>query len=174
MAACVYTSEAPIAVLKQIGGNPEGGRMTQILAASKRCQVQEAIAKARATYTPLPCPGPISRKEVPLESTALQGQLATCARITAAQAQALVAQPLRGVPESVRMARAMQCLVDQYSPYSDSSRRFLEYRGPVVPVVCPPLPTEITNANLPKPSTRCDTLALLATGTPPNSIVRPG
>jgi hypothetical protein len=46
----------------------------------------------------------------------------------------------------------------------------LEYRGPNVAVVCPPMPTEITNANLPKPSTRCDTLALLATGNPPNSI----
>lgn len=173
MSGCVYTSEAPTGVLKQIGGNPEGGRMTQILAASKRCQVKEAIAKARATYTPLPCPGPVSRKEVPLESTALQGQLAACARITAAQAQQIVAQPLRGVPESVRIARAAQCLLDETSPYSNSSQRFLEYVGPRVPVVCPPLPTEITNANLPKPSTRCDTLNLLATGSPPNNLPRP-
>lgn len=174
MSACVVPPNAPIGVLKQNAGNFEGGRMVQILAASKRCQVQDAIAKARATYIPLPCPGPQSRKDVPLESTALQGQLTTCARITAAQAQLIVTQPLNGVPESVRMARAMQCLVDQYSPYSDSSRRFLEYQGPRVPVVCPPLPTEILNAHLPKPSTRCDSLALLATGGTPNTIVRPG
>ncbi len=147
--------------------------MAQILAASKRCQVNEAIAKARAMNAPTCCPPvPISRAVVPLESTNLQAQVASCARITAAQATTLATQPLRGVPESVRIARLNQDVLDQYSPYSDSRRRFLEYQGPQVPVVCPPIPTEITNANLPKPSTRCDTLALLATGTPPNSIVR--
>jgi hypothetical protein len=174
MSSCVYTSNTPFATLKQIGGNPEGGRMAQILAASKRCQVQEAIAKARAINGPVQCaPVPISRAVVPLESTNLQAQVAACARITAAQATALAVQPLRGVPESVRIARLNQEVLDQYSPYSDSRRRFLEYQGPQVPVQCPPIPTEITNANLPKPSTRCDTLALLATGSPPNTIVRP-
>jgi hypothetical protein len=174
MSSCVYTANTPVATLKQIGGNPEGGRMAQILAASKRCQVQEAIAKARAINAPGQCqPTPVSRIVVPLESTNLQGQLAACARITAQQAQVIATQPLRGVPESVRIARLNQDILDQYSPYSDSSRRFLEYRGPFIPVQCPPIPTEITNANLPKPSTRCDTLALLATGSPPNTIVRP-
>ena len=174
MSSCVYTSETPIATQKQIGGNPEGGRMVQILAASRRCQVKEAIAKARAINGPPQCsPVPQSRIVVPLESTNLQAQLAACARITAAQATTLATQPLRGVPESVRIAKLTQTLIDQYSPYSNSERRFLEYQGPVIPIACPPIPTEITNANLPKPSTRCDTLALLATGTPPNSIVRP-
>jgi hypothetical protein len=174
MSSCVYSPNTPIATLKQIGGNPEGGRMVQILAASARCQVKEAIAKARAINGPIQCaPVPQSRAIVPLESTNLQGQLAACARITAQQAQTIAAQPLRGVPESVRIARLNQAILDQYSPYSDSNRRFLEYRGPFIPVQCPPLPTEITNANLPKASTRCDTLALLATGSPPNTIVRP-
>jgi len=173
--SCVYPPTTPIATLKQIGGNPEGGRMTQILAASRRCQVQESIAKARMLNSPTCCPPvPISRRDVPLESTNLQASLAACARITSERAQILATQPLRGVPESVRIARLNQDILDQYSPYSDSQRRFLEYRGPIVPVVCPPLPTEITNANLPKPSTRCDTLNLLATGSPPNNIVRPG
>jgi hypothetical protein len=54
----------------------------------------------------------------------------------------------------------------------DEVERFAEYIGPRVPVVCPPIPTEITNANLPKPSTRCDTLNLLATGSPPNNLPR--
>jgi hypothetical protein len=174
MSSCVYTSETPIATQKQIGGNPEGGRMTQILAASKRCQVNEAIAKARAMNAPICCaPSPQSRVVVPLESTNLQAQVLGCARITANQASSLATQPLRGVPESVRIAKLNQDILDQYSPYSDSNRRFLEYQGPRVPVVCPPIPTEITNANLPKPSTRCDTLNLLATGVPPNSLVRP-
>ena len=174
MSSCVYLPDTPIATLKQIGGNPEGGRMAQILAASKRCQVKEAIAKARA-INGIPCcdTTPVSRKDVPLESTALQGQLLSYARLTAQQAQLLAQQPLRGVPESVRIARMNTMLLDQYSPYSNSERRFLEYQGPRVPVQCPPIPTEITNASLPKPSTRCDTLNLLATGSPPFNIVRP-
>jgi hypothetical protein len=175
MSSCVYPPNLPIATLKQNGGNPEGGRMVQILAASKRCQVNEAIAKARAINNGSCCsPVPVSRIVVPLESTNLQSQIARCARINAQQATLLASQPLRGVPESVRIARLNQDILDQYSPYSDSNRRFLEYQGPQVAVVCPPIPTEITNANLPKPSTRCDTLNLLATGTPPNNIIRPG
>lgn len=175
MSSCVYTSETPIATQKQIGGNPEGGRMVQILAAARRCEVKEAIAKARALNPGSCCPPvPQSRAVVPLESTNLQAQLAACARITAQQATLIAQQPLRGVPESVRIARLNQDILDQYSPYSDSRRRFLEYRGPQVAVVCPPIPTEITNANLPKPSTRCDTLNLLATGSAPNNIIRPG
>jgi hypothetical protein len=175
MSSCVYTSETPIATQKQIGGNPEGGRMVQILAAARRCEVKEAIAKARALNSGSCCsPVPQSRAVVPLESTNLQAQVAACARITAQQATVLAQQPLRGVPESVRIARLNQQILDQYAPYSDSRRRFLEYRGPVVAVVCPPIPTEITNANLPKPSTRCDTLNLLATGSAPNNIIRPG
>lgn len=175
MSSCVYTAETPIPTLKQIGGNPEGGRMAQILAASARCQVKEAIAKARAINGPPQCaPGPTSRAVVPLESTNLQGQLAACARITAQQATVIATQPLRGVPESVRIARLNQEILDQYSPYSNSERRFLEYRGPFIPIQCPPLPTEITNANLPKPSTRCDTLNLQTGMGPPNNIIRPG
>lgn len=173
MSGCVYPANVPTATLKQIGGNPEGGRMAQILAASARCQVKESIAKARALYQPPCAPVPQSRAVVPLESTALQGQLVACARLTSQQAQLLAQQPLRGVPESVRIARLNTEILDQYSPYSDSRRRFLEYQGPQVPVVCPPIPTEITNANIPKPSTRCDTLNLLATGSPPFNIVRP-
>lgn len=175
MSACVYPPDTPIATQKQIGGNPEGGRMAQILAASKRCQVKEAIAKARAINGPPMCsPVPQSRAIVPLESTNLQAQVLACARINAQQASFIASQPLKGVPESVRIARLNQDILDQYAPYSDSKRRFLEYRGPVVATVCPPIPTEITNANLPKPSTRCDTLNLLATGSAPNNLVRPG
>jgi hypothetical protein len=174
MASCIYPPDLPKGTVKQMGGNPEGGRMVQILADAKRCQVKEAIAKARAINSGSCCPPvPQSRAVVPLESTNLQAQVAACARINAQQASFLASQPLRGVPESVRIARLNQGILDQYSPYSDSRRRFLEYQGPVVPVVCPPIPTEITNANLPKPSTRCDTLNLLATGSPPNNIVRP-
>lgn len=159
-----------IAALTQKGGDTEGGRMVQILAASRRCAVQEAIQKARAANCGRPTP--ISRKQVPLESTNLAGQLAACARITSTQAQIIASQPLRGVPESVRIKQLQMATEAEYAPYNNPQRRFIAYQGPQVPVVCPPLPTEILNANLPKPSTRCDTLNLLATGVPPNSLPR--
>lgn len=142
------------------GGDTEGGRMVQILMNAKRCATAEAIKRARASCCQ---PTPTSTKVVPLESSSLQGQLAACARIDADRATALASQPLKGVSEGARIA----VLINQTCANVD---RFAEYLGPRVPTVCPPMPTEITNANLPKPSTRCDTLYLLATGVPPNSI----
>ena len=158
------TAITEAATLRQMGGNTEGGRMTQIIADSYRCQVREAVLKARGTVC---APVPISRKEVPLESTALEGRVAACYR-QQLTVQAILnrdAQPLRGVRESLRIAQLQQRIADE-------TERFQEYIGPRVPVVCPPMPTEITNAHLPKPSTRCDTLNLLATGSPPNNLPR--
>lgn len=145
----------------QKGADTEGGRMVQILMNAKRCATQEAIKKARASCC-VP-PAPVSRKQVQLESALLQARVLNCAAINAEQASILASQPLRGVSEGARIAILMQQTCANQS-------RFQEYQGPRVPFVCPPMPTEITNANLPKPSTRCDTLNLLATGTPPNSI----
>lgn len=157
--------------LKQRGGDTEGGRLAQIQANATCCAVKEAIRKARLQSNPCCDTTPVSRKQVPLESTALEGQLATCYRINTEQATRLANQNLRGVPESVRIAQLIQTTNQDYTDPLIPSRRFVEYRGPNVAVVCPPMPTEITNANIPKPSTRCDTLNLLATGVPPNSII---
>ena len=159
------------AALKQRGGDTEGGRLAQIIANSQALAVKEAIKKARNQSDPCCNTVPISRKQVPLESTALEGQLAACYRINTEQARRLANQSLRGVPESVRIAQLIQDTNTCYTDPLDSNSRFVEYRGPVVATVCPPMPTEITNANIPKPSTRCDTLNLLATGVPPNSII---
>ena len=134
--------------------------MVQILMNAKRCATQEAILRARSSCCQ---PTPTSRKAAQLESAYLQAKVAGCARINAEQASVLASQPLRGVSEGSRIAILMQ-------QTCANTNKFQEYAGPRVPFVCPPMPTEITNANLPKPSTRCDTLNLLATGTPPNSI----
>jgi hypothetical protein len=145
------------------GGNTESGRLAQILAAQRQCATQEAIKKARSACCPAT---PVSRTVVPLESTNLIGRVARCAEIGASQASFIASQSFRGVPESVRIKAAQECVVRQYqlqNPYE-------EFQGPRAVFVCPPIPTEITNANLPKPSTRCATLNLLATGKPPNSI----
>lgn len=142
------------------GGDTEGGRMVQILMNAKRCDTLQAIQRARASCCQ---PTPTSRKAAPLESTYLQGRVAACARINAEQATMMASQGLRGVSEGARIA----ILINETCA---NQNKFQEYQGPRVPFVCPPMPTEITNAHLPKPSTRCDTLNFLATGTPPNSI----
>ena len=142
------------------GPDTEGGRMVQLLMNAKRCATLEAIQKARASCY---MPTPTGNKQVQLESANLQAKVAACARVNAQQAAVLASQGLRGVSEGARIA----ILINQTCA---NTSRFEEYIGPRVATVCPPMPTEITNAHLPKPSTRCDTLNLLATGTPPNSI----
>ena len=144
----------------QKGGDTEGGRMVQILMNAKRCATLEAIRKARASCCE---PSPTSNRQVQLESANLQAKVAACARINAEKASILASQGLRGVSEGARIAILQNQTCAKVG-------RFDEYLGPRVPFVCPPMPTEITNANLPKPSTRCDTLNLLATGKPPNSL----
>ena len=137
--------------------------MVQLLMTAKRCATLEAIQRARASCCE---PTPTGNKQVQLESANLQARVAACARVNAERASILASQPLRGVSEGARIA------VLQNQTCANVGR-FDEYLGPRVPFVCPPMPTEITNANLPKPSTRCDTLNLLATGTPPNSLYTP-
>ena len=151
---------SPCTSVSTKGSDTEGGRMVQILMNAKRCATQEAILRARASCCQ---PTPTSTKAAQLESAYLQGKIAACARINSTQASILASQPMRGVSEGARIA----VLINQTCA---NTSRFEEYIGPRVPFVCPPMPTEITNANLPKPSTRCDTLNLLATGKPPNSI----
>jgi hypothetical protein len=156
--------------LRQKGGDTEGGRLLQIQANAQSCAVREAIQRARRQANPCCDTTPVSRRQVPVESTYLEGKILQCYQIDTAQATRLANQSLRGVPESVRIAQRMQETNQEFANPENPSRRFIEYRGPQVATVCPPIPTEITNANLPKPSTRCDTLNLLATGVPPNSI----
>lgn len=166
-------AEVPeLAALKQKGGNTEGGRISNILSATRCSIVRDAIQKARASNCcPIPSAYSNFRNQVPLESTNLQAKLAACARVNAQMAQTIASQPLRGVSEGSRIRIRQQQMEDNYNDYTDPERRFIEYAPAIIPVVCPPMPTYITNANLPKPSTRCNTLNLLATGAPPNSIV---
>ena len=142
----------------------ESGRVAQILENSRRCAVNAAIAKARATVCCPPVPMP--NKNVQSESALLLSQMENCARITAAEASRIAQQSLRGVPESVRIRMRQQDVIDEYAPYNNPRRRFVEYQGPVIVPPCPPIPTELSNANIPKAPTSCTALALLNTGYP--------
>lgn len=144
-------------------GQNESGRIAQLLAESKRCAVNAAIAKARATCC---APVPKPNRNVQSESALLESQVANCTRINAAQARLIASQPLRGVPESVRIAQLQQDIIDNYAPYNNPSRRFVEYQGPVIVPGCPPIATELSNGNVPKAPTSCTALALLDTGRP--------
>lgn len=142
----------------------ESGRVAQILENSRRCAVNAAIAKARATVC---CPPvPVPNKNVQSESALLLSQMENCARITAAEASQIAQQSLRGVPESVRIRMRQQDTIDEFAPYNNPRRRFVEYQGPVIVPPCPPISTELSNANIPKAPTSCTALALLNTGYP--------
>ena len=130
-----------------MGGNLESGRINQILANAQRCQIQSAILQARASGC---CPPSKSSKQIPQQSSYLDSKKDCYAFIPRIQSP---------TTESTRIRRLEQETID-------AAPKFLEYTGPRIQVQCPPLPTEITNAFLPKPSTRCDSLALLRTGRP--------
>jgi hypothetical protein len=122
--------------------NLESGRINQILTNAQRCAVHSAILKARAC-----CKTTVTTQPVPQQSTYLAGKTGCYAFIPAVQAP---------TTESTRILKLQQQTI--------AAAPRTEYQGPRVRVQCPPLPTEITNAFLPKASTRCDSLAILATG----------
>ena len=141
-------------------GNLESGRINTILADARICATRAAIGKARATVC---CPSPPSNRQVPSNSTVLQGKIDSCSVITSIKATVIAQQSLRGVPEGVRIKNLQQQTLDNYAPYNDPARRFAEYQGPRVPTICPPLDM---NTNLPKPSNSCTSLALINAGRP--------
>ena len=107
-------------------GNLESGRINTILADARICATRAAIGKARATVC---CPQ-TSNRQVPPNSTVLQGKMDSCSVITSSQASIVAAQSLRGVSESVRIKNLQQQTQDNYAPYNDPARRFAEYQGP--------------------------------------------
>jgi len=153
----------PVNPLGKQWGQNESGRVAKILADARRCAVNAAIAKANATVC---CPVPRPNKNTQLESSRLDAKVANCNQIDAQEATRIAQQSLRGVPESVRIRQRQQDVIDEFSPYNDPSRRFLEYQGPIVIPPCPPISTENLNANIPKAPTSCTALALLNTGRP--------
>jgi hypothetical protein len=158
------TSCQPVNPLGKQWGQNESGRVNQILENARRCAVNAAIAKAQATVC---CPGPVPTiRNVQLESAALDAKILSCNQITPAKATLIAQQSLRGVPESVRIRQVQQNTIDEYAPYNNPSRRFVEYQGPIIVPPCPPIPTEFSNANIPKAPTSCTALALINTGRP--------
>jgi hypothetical protein len=119
----------------------ERGRVARLLQATEAEARTNAVAKARLFYTPPCCGGKRSESStVPSESVLLTNRLLQC--------KPLIRQGC--VSESVRIAQVQQCTLDRAINPLNPETRFSEFRGPFVPTVCPPVPQEFLNANVPK------------------------
>lgn len=130
----------------------ESGRLAQKIEGIRRNCGNAALVAARAYYGG-PCEGCGPAKdplqEVPLSSDLLAAQQA---RVLSCPGAVIRTPP---PPESVRILdKIAQTLAESVNPLNPDAR-FSEYRGPFIPPVCPPVPLEDRNANIPKSSTRC-------------------
>jgi hypothetical protein len=139
MACCT-----PVPPLTYKGGDIASSITDKALRNARMCAVKDAVA--RATLRAEPARG----CRVPATSGGTESSthlLSACAnKVTSTTAAQLLAAPLRGVPESVRIAQIIKdCEVT-------TANRFAEYAGTFIAPACPPVPTEILNSTLPKPN----------------------
>ena len=124
--------------------NTEGGRIANILSATRSCVAQDVLAKARALGNRgcKSCNRVDStiNKPVPLESSALEKKTSNCF---------LYQSPETGVPDSVRIAKLQQRTIDLSRDPNDPLARFSEYRRPFIEI-CPPIPQWYFTAGEPK------------------------
>ncbi len=131
----------------------ESYRLSQKLDCVARSCSNSAILAARRFYGPACEDGncgrvtPIPKQETPLESDVLAATVANCY-------SGYVGRP-PVEPESFKTQKLAACTVAAYNDPTNPESRFVQFRPPVIPPVCPPIPTEILNANIPKSSTRC-------------------
>lgn len=122
--------------------NTEGGRISQIIQNAQRCTIEENLARARAYQGANAC---ISCKpynylgntNVPSESAYLNSR---------SNCYTYVKPPV--VPESVRIARIQQSIIENSSNQMDSNTRFADYAPNPTIVVCPPI--TYSNGSIPQ------------------------
>jgi hypothetical protein len=128
----------------------ESGRLSRKLDAVQRACSNAAILEARRLYGGGPCDScgtaADPKQETPLSSDVLEAKVTTCF-------SAVIGRQVG--PESARTDELIQRTLDAYADPANPDTRFVAYRGPYIPPVCPPIPTEILNANIPKSSKRC-------------------
>ena len=127
------------------GGDLASSITNKALRTARTCAVKDAVA--RATWRAEPARG----CRVPITPGGTESSthlLSACANtVTSTTAAQLLAAPLKGVPESVRTAQIIKdCTVT-------TENRFVHYQGTFIAPACPPVPTEILNATLPKATT---------------------
>lgn len=137
--------------------NTEGGRISQLLTNNAQCVMLENLAKAQKYIGVNTCtsciPKQSSNKDIQTESSLLTNNT---------QCYTYVKAPV--VPESIRIARIIQDVLEKERDQTDPNTRFVDYAPTPTIVPCPPTST---NGNLPKPSTKCPVLL----NTPLNPIL---
>jgi hypothetical protein len=130
----------------------ESARLCRMLNGVSRGCSNAAILEARRLYGGGPCGGTCGgtvadpRQETPLESDLLQKRVTECFSGVIGRTVGL---------ESTRTQGLIQSTITAYNDPTNPDSRFVAYRGPVIPPVCPPISTVILNANIPKSSVRC-------------------
>jgi hypothetical protein len=128
----------------------EGGRISHKIYQMEQNQRQIALARAHQIYGG-PCENnscgtpAIYKPPIPSESQYLKTKI--CLTQTVGNKCGL---------SSRLTQQKMQCVIDSSVSSLDPLARFAEYGPTLVPPVCPPVPTEVLNAHLPKASlTKC-------------------
>ena len=123
----------------------EGGRIARLIRSTDEEARVRAVQRARQFYTPPCCKKKVqgaAGADVPSESILLKTNQAACVSNTIFWKVA--------VPESVRIAQLQQDVLSASVNPLNSETRFSEYAPRPVQPVCPPIPQEFLNANLPR------------------------
>ena len=145
---CSSYSCAPTPVSR----DTEGGRIARVLEKSQALMRAQALAKAQA-YRGGPgscgniCYSAAERAtpQVPVPSAVLAATVTNCYSRYSKEGC---------VPSSVQTARTQLRILEQSIDPFNRETRFSEFRGPFIPPVCPPIPQEALNANIPKQNMR--------------------
>jgi hypothetical protein len=130
----------------------EAARLSRKLCGIQQSCNNAAILAARAMYGGSPCGACDTvvanpAQQTPAESDYLNAKVATCF------SGVIGTQP---TTEGVRILDLITRTLDASVDPLDPDARFSQYRGPFIPPVCPPIPTSVRNANIPKQSlNRC-------------------
>lgn len=126
----------------------ESGRLSNQMARMRSQDCVSAIQKARSIYgttcIDAACVTPMYKSSVPLESDYLLTKICLPPVIGS----------VCGLSSRLTQQR-MQQVIDESISSLDPLRRFAQFNLPPIPPVCPAIPTEILNANLPKASLVC-------------------
>ena len=138
MSAAVGCAVAQVNVIP----NTESGRVALIIAAAARCAADVAVKRAQMSATP--CARPVTTTtigpRIPAESEILAAKTACLTFVS----------PATCVPQSTWITGVQACVLRNANDPLNPDARFSEFRGPVIPPVCTPVPQEALNANVPK------------------------
>lgn len=116
----------------------ESARISRLVSEIRCCDASIALKRAQAVYGTRVCPGRPTTSDIqtPLESDLLASKVACLTYVN----------PTAVYPNETQRIK---------SKIAHAADLAMPYMGPKTLPVCPPTPTAILNAHLPKPSTRC-------------------